>query len=175
MFVGLNVLFHSNVCPCILEHLQPRAGFGSELVVWLVGHLHGAEQTLWVRHHDGGAAVGCGESCRAGGGAVRVGWILLSWFAVEVDVAGADLITCEAFLEVACGREVGAAFAVGDGDREEAACHPLEEDAWAFHDFDVCVARFELLGAVTDELWPVLCAWDDVLQLGDHLATVADA
>ena len=47
-----------------------------------------------MRHHDGGAAVGCGEACRAGGGAVRVGWILLSWLAVEVDVAGADLIAC---------------------------------------------------------------------------------
>ena len=105
------------VIPSVLEHLEPWASFAGELVDWLVGHLHGAEETFGVRHQDGGAAVGGGESCRAGGGAVRVGWILLSGFAVKVDVAGADLITCEALLEVACGGKVGAAFAVGDGNR----------------------------------------------------------
>ena len=106
-----------NVCPRILEHLEPWSGFAGELVVWLVGHLYGAEQALGMRHHDGGSAVGGSESCRAGGGAVRVGWIRFRWLTVEVDVAGADLITCEALLEVACCAEVGAAFAVGDGDR----------------------------------------------------------
>ena len=84
----------ADVVPSVLEHLQPWAGFAGELIIWLVAHLHGAEEALGVRHHDGGAAVGCGEACCAGGGAVRVGWILLSWLAVEVDVAGADLIAC---------------------------------------------------------------------------------
>ena len=107
----------ADVVPSVLEHLQPWAGFAGELIIWLVAHLHGAEEALGVRHHDGGAAVGCGEACRAGGGAVRVGWIRFGRFAVEVDVSRCDLITGEALLEVACGGEVGAAFAVGDGDR----------------------------------------------------------
>ena len=70
-----------------------------------------------MRHHDGGAAIRRCKRRRPRGGAVRVGWILLCRFAVEVDVAGADLIACEALFEVACGGEVGAAFAVSDGDR----------------------------------------------------------
>ena len=84
----------ADVVPSVLEHLQPWAGFAGELIIWLVTHLDGSKESLGVRHHDGGAAVGCGEACRAGGGAVRVGWILLSRFAIEVDVAGADLIAC---------------------------------------------------------------------------------
>ena len=107
----------THVSSSVLEHFEPWAGFAGELVIGLVAHLHGAEAAFGMRHHDGGAAVGGGEACRAGGGAVRVGWILLSGFAVKVDVAGADLITCEALLEVACGGKVGAAFAVGDGNR----------------------------------------------------------
>ncbi len=78
----------------VLEHLQPWACFAGELIGWLVGHLDGTEQAFGVWHHDGGAAVGGGESCRAGGGAVRVGRIRFRWFAIEIDVAGADLIAC---------------------------------------------------------------------------------
>ena len=31
------------VVPCVLEHLQPWAGFAGELIIGLVAHLHGAE------------------------------------------------------------------------------------------------------------------------------------
>ena len=76
-----------NVAARILEHLQPRSCFASELIVGTIRHLHSAEQAFWMWHHDGGAAVSCGETCGACGRAIRIGWIAFRWFAVVVDVA----------------------------------------------------------------------------------------
>ena len=81
-----------------------------------------------MRHHDGGAAVHCGKASSAPRGAVWIGWIGFRWFTFEVNVAGCDLIAADALLEVTCNTIVGAAFAMGDGDWEEAAFHAFEED-----------------------------------------------
>mgnify|MGYP006932343021 CR=1 FL=1 len=75
--------------PRVLEHLQPWAGFAGELVAWSVAHLHRAEQAFGVRHHDGGAAVGCGEAGDATRGAVRVRWIAFGWLSFAVHIAQA--------------------------------------------------------------------------------------
>ena len=168
-------LIQIDVCPRILEHLQPWAGFPCELIVWLIAHLHRSETAFWVWHHDGGAAVACGEASGACRGTVWVGWIHFRCFAVEVNVPGCDLIAGEALLEVARSAEVGAAFAMGDGDWEEAAFHAFEEYRRALHNLNVTVAGFELLGAVTLELWPALGTRNDLFELRDHLAAVADA
>ena len=96
-------------------------------------------------------------------------------FAFGVDVAEADEVAGEALLEVAGLRKVGLAFAVGDGNGQEGALHPLQEEAGTLEDFDVGVAGLKLLGAVADKLGPVLGAGNDVLQLGNHLTAVADA
>ena len=124
----LALLIQIYVSSRILEHLQPWPGFPSEPIIWFVAHLHRSEAAFWVRHHDGGAAVACGKASGACRGTVWVGWIQFRWLAVEVNVAGCDLIAADALIEVTCCAKVGAAFAMGDGDREEAAFHALEED-----------------------------------------------
>ena len=69
-----------------------------------------------MRHHDGGAAVACGEASGACGRAIWIGWIHFRCFAFEVNVAGCDLIATDALLEVTCSTIVGAAFTVGNGN-----------------------------------------------------------
>ena len=100
------------------------------------------------------------------------GRIGLGWFAVEVDVAGADEVAGEALFVVASRAEVGAAFAVGDGNRQDPSM-PLKKMS-VIRGLGRWRSGLRIAGAVALELWPVFGAGDDVLELGDHLAAVAD-
>ncbi len=71
--------------------------------------------------------------------------------------------------------ELGMAFAMGDGDRQTRTGHALQEDRGRILDLHHGHPRLELLGAVAHEVRPRLAAGHQLVQIGKHLATVADA
>ena len=137
----------------------------------MVGLLHAAEHALRVRHQHGEAAVWRGDGGDAFRRAVRVVRVRFGGGALVVDEAHgfADLG------DVARLREVGVAFAMGDGDAGLGAGHAVEEDRRGVHHFDHGKAAFEFLRLVARELGPGVGAGDDGFQVAHHLAAVADA
>ena len=60
-------------------------------------------------------------------------------------------------------------------DRKDGTCHAGEEDGGRFEELNRSKARFELLGAVSHEVGPVLRTRNEAAQTAHHLAAVADA
>ncbi len=78
-------------------------------------------------------------------------------------------------LTQAAAVEVGAALAVGDGNGQPRAGHALQEQRLRRQHFHQRQARLELLGEVALEVRPGLRAGNQLVQVGHHLAAVADA
>ena len=122
-----------------------------------------------MRHHDGEAAILTGEASQTTGrtvGIERVGFGGLA-FTVHKAQAGGIL-----------GRLVAPfhpALTVGDNDRHHRTGHATEEQGARRQHLDHRDPRLELLGGIAHEMRPVLRAGDDVVQIGHHLAAVADA
>ena len=94
---------------------------------------------------------------------------------VVVHVAGAHEAGGAEFCGVGVGGELGEAFAVGDGDGEDAAFHAGEEDAGALLYLEGGDAGFEAFGFVLHEARPGVGAGDDAVEVAHHLAAVAHA
>ena len=66
------------------------------------------------------------------------------------------------------------AFTVGDGDGKPRTGHVTEENRGAFLDLNQGESRLELFRAVPNEARPVLGTGNEILQMREHLAAVAD-
>ena len=128
-----------------------------------------------MRHHDGHATIIGGQTGDTGRRAVRVGRIARGGLAVVVDVTQCDLAAALHLAQVSAVAELGTPFAMRDGDRQARAFHAIEEQRGALLDFDHRDTGLELLGLVAHEARPGLGTRDQLLELGEHLATVADA
>src|SRR5688572_13738588 len=94
---------------------------------------------------------------------------------VVINVTGAyDSRVTAAFRRRDVG-ELGEAFAVGDGDRNDGTFHATEEETGGSFDAQRNEAGFVALGLVLHETRPQFRARDERLQIAHHLAAVAHA
>ena len=124
-----------------------------------------------MRHHGCKPPIGRGHGREASCTAVGVKGVLFGRLAVVVHKAHrTNGLRC-----IAPMLEVGKTLAVGDCNRQAAACHALEEKARRVQHLHHRQASFKALALIGGETRPSLRARDDVGQFGKHLATIANA
>ncbi len=128
-----------------------------------------------MRHHDGHATVEGGHAADTARRAVRVGRVAFSDLAVVVDETQRHSPGHVRLKQRILVTELCMAFAVRDGDRHARTGHALQEDRCRLLNLNHRHAGFELLGTVTHEVRPELAARNQLVQVGQHLATVAHA
>lgn len=140
---------------------------------------HGA---LRVRHDGEDASVGAAHTRNTLGASVGVVRVRHCWLeGGVVDVPDGREVPLDELLRGHAGawREGGAALPVGDGDGERGAVHAVQEDGGAgwigVVDADHADTAFVLFARVALEAGPVRTAWDQFLEAGEELASVADA
>ncbi len=128
-----------------------------------------------MRHHHEGATVFGAEAVDTERRAVGVQRVAFGVFVLAVHIAQRHETGLEAGFSGFAASEFRAAFAVCDRDREHGACHALEEHGRSIFDLERAEAGLETFGEVLHKARPVRSTRNQVLEVGNHLAAVADA
>src|SRR5690625_3029397 len=153
----------------IAEYAQPSTVFAP--LFWMPGVGHRANAPLRVRHHNGGATVTASQTSYTQGGTVGVGRILFGYRAMVVNISKSYSAAINAGLQRGVTGKLCAPFAVPQGNRHVRASHTLQQDRRRFRYLHQAEAPFKLLGQVAYKAWPMLRSGDQILEIGEHLAT----
>ena len=128
-----------------------------------------------MRHQDQRPTIRRGDAGQAVLGAIGIGGVGFAHSMVCVDVLRRDQAGRGQLPKIARIREFGAALAMGHRHRQDAAGHAGQPRRGAWVDPHEHGAPFELLGAIAHESRPGLGTGNQRLEMGHHLAAVADA
>ena len=128
-----------------------------------------------MRHHHEGTAVFGAEAVDAERRTVGVQRVAFGVFVLAIHVAERHETGLEAGFGGFAASEFRAAFTMCDRNREHGARHALEEHGRSVFDLERAEASLKAFGEVLHKARPVLGARNQVLEVRDHLAAVADA
>ena len=157
----------------VAEELHPRAIFTP--FSRMPGVLASTEHAFRMRHHDECATVFGAEAVDAKRRAVRVERVAFGVFVLAIDITECYETRLEAGFGSFAASEFGTTFAVSNSDREHRTSHSLEEYSRSIFDLQRAEAGFEAFGDVLHKARPVLGTRNQILEVRDHLAAVADA